>query len=162
MHKHVWILCVLGLLAPACARTVNVEQEKTALRDADRAWSQTTTDIDKLMPFFAADASLSPGGMPIAEGTDAIRQVLTGFMGMPGFALTWEGTKVDVAASGDLGYTAGAYTLTVNDAAGTPMTEKGKYVTVWKKQKDGQWKVQHDIFNADTPPPPPPPAATKK
>jgi hypothetical protein len=43
--------------------------------------------------------------------------------------------------------------MTVNDAAGNPMTEKGKYVEVWKKQADGQWKVVEDIFNADKAPP---------
>jgi hypothetical protein len=31
-------------------------------------------------------------------------------------------------------------------------TETGKYVTVWKKQTDGAWKVAEDIFNADAPP----------
>jgi len=158
MHKYVWILCAVGLLAPACARTVNVEQQKTALMDADKAWSQTTTDVEKVMSYFAADASMSPQGMPIAEGHDAIKKAITGMMAMPGFTLTWEATKADVGASGDLGYTVGAYMLTVNDAAGTPVTEKGKYVTVWKKQPDGQWKVVQDIFNADAPPPPPPPA----
>ena len=164
MHKYVWILCVVGMLAPACARTVNVDQQKAALMEADKAWAQTTTDAEKLMTYFAPDAALSPQGMPVAQGTDAIRQAITGMMAMPGFALTWEAAKADVGASGDLGYTAGAYTLTVNDATGTPMTEKGKYVTVWKKQADGTWKVEQDIFNADAPPPPPPPPApaTKK
>jgi hypothetical protein len=35
-----------------------------------------------------------------------------------------------------------------------PAPEKGKYVTVWKKQSDGQWKVAEDIFNADSAGPP--------
>jgi hypothetical protein len=33
------------------------------------------------------------------------------------------------------------------------VAEKGKYVTAWKKQADGKWKVTDDIFNADAPPP---------
>jgi len=65
----------------------------------------------------------------------------------------------DVSAAGDLGYTAGAYELTVNDATGKPTTEKGKYVTVWKKV-NGQWMVVRDIFNADAAPPPPTPPAS--
>ena len=28
-------------------------------------------------------------------------------------------------------------------------TEKGKYITLWKKQSGGEWKVKEDIFNAD-------------
>jgi quercetin dioxygenase-like cupin family protein len=34
-------------------------------------------------------------------------------------------------------------------------TEKGKYVSIWKKQPDGQWKVAEDIFNPDKIGPPP-------
>ena len=99
MHKYVWILCVVGMLAPACARTVNVDQQKAALMEADKAWAQTTTDAEKLMTYFAPDAALSPQGMPVAQGTDAIRQAITGMMAMPGFALTWEAAKADVGAS---------------------------------------------------------------
>jgi ketosteroid isomerase-like protein len=32
-----------------------------------------------------------------------------------------------------------------------PATDKGKYVTVFKKQADGSWKVVADIFNSDGP-----------
>ena len=39
----------------------------------------------------------------------------------PGFSLQWSATKADVSAAGDLGYTAGAYQMTMNDAAGKPM-----------------------------------------
>ncbi len=28
----------------------------------------------------------------------------------------------------------------------------GKYLTAWRKQADGEWKVTADIFNEDAPP----------
>jgi ketosteroid isomerase-like protein len=56
------------------------------------------------------------------------------------------------AHSGDLGYTIGAYEMTFNDPTGKTVSDKGKYVTVWKKQKDGSWKVLLDVFNTDLPP----------
>jgi ketosteroid isomerase-like protein len=158
MHKYVWVLCLVGLLGPACAQKVDVEQQKAALMEADKAWAQTTTDSVAIMSYFAPDAMFEPPGMPVVVGVDAIRPAIAGFMAMPGFSLTWEAAKADVAASGDLGYTVGSYTLTVNDATGAPAIEKGKYVTVWKKQADGKWKVEQDIFNADAPPPASPPA----
>jgi len=34
--------------------------------------------------------------------------------------------------------------------------ERGKYVEIWKKQSDGQWKAAEDIFNADAEPQTPP------
>ncbi len=89
----------------------------------------------------------------IATGTDAIREVLEHVAAMPGFDLHWSAVEVDVSAAGDLGYTRGTYEMTVDDPSGNPTTEKGKYVTVWKKDGAGQRMVVTDIFNADAPPP---------
>ena len=54
---------------------------------------------------------------------------------------------------GDLGYSIGTLEVTVNDAEGNPVTRGGKYTTVWRKQKDGQWKVVSDMFNFNSPAP---------
>jgi len=159
--KSLWLAAVACLIA-GCGKSVNVEQERNGLLAVDREWSQTTTDLNKFVSYYTADASLYPQGMPVATGTDAIREALTKMSSTPGFSLHWDPAKADVSASGELGFTAGSYQMTMNDASGRPMTEKGKYVTVWKKQQNGQWKASDDIFNADTPPPPPAPAPTAK
>ncbi len=145
-------MCLVGLavLMGACSSSVNVEQERTALMQRDRDWSQTTKDVDKFMSFFASDAALYGTGMPVVSGADAIRQAFLGMSAAPGFSLTWTVTKADVSAAGDLGYTTGAYAAAMGGPA-----EKGKYVTVWTKQA-GAWMVKEDIFNADGPPPAPP------
>ena len=88
---------------------------------------------------------------PIISGKDAIRNTLTQFYGMPGFAIKWRPNKTEVAMSGDLGYSMGSYELSVNDSTGKPMTDRGKYMTVWKKQQDGSWKAAVDMFNSDLP-----------
>jgi len=41
--------------------------------------------------------------------------------------------------------------------AAEPVGDQGKGVEVWKKQRDGSWKVVLDIFNSDVPAPAPPP-----
>jgi len=138
------LVCVVG-----CAR-VNVEEEQKALMAVDQAWSQTTKDLDKFMSYVAADGNGYPQGAPILAGADAFRKFISELMAAPGYALSWTATKAVVAASGDIGYTTGAYNLAV---AGT--MEKGKYVTTWKKV-DGAWKVADDIFNADAAPAAPP------
>ena len=162
MRQYVWLLVAVVGLTVGCGSSVNVDQQRSALLALDREWSQTTTDLNKFLSYYAADASVYPQGMPIATGSDAIRDAMTKMTSMPGFALQWSATKAEVSASGDLGYTTGAFQMTMNDAAGKPLSEKGKYVTVWKKQSNGQWKVADDIFNADAPPPPPAPAVTPK
>jgi quercetin dioxygenase-like cupin family protein len=83
--------------------------------------------------------------MPVATGSGAIREGTAKMVSSPGFSLQFAPSKAEVSESGDVGYTTGTYQATMNGAP-----EKGKYVTIWKKQPDGNWKVKEDIFNADS------------
>ncbi len=139
--------CVVALVAlVGCASSVNVEEERAALMEADRSWSQVVTDLDKFAWYFAPDATFYPPGMPAVTGADAIRKAFGEISSAPGFSLSWTADEAVVAAGGDIGYTTGKYAASM--AGGS---EKGKYVTVWKKEGDA-WKVIEDIFNADAAP----------
>jgi len=144
MHRYT---CALALVAVVgCAPAANVETERTALLAADREWSQSTTDLEKFVSYFSADATVYSPGAPAVTGGDAIRKTIEEMMAAPGFALSWTPAEAVVAASGDIGYTSGAYEMKATGAS-----EQGKYVTVWKKEGDA-WKVVEDIFNADAAP----------
>jgi ketosteroid isomerase-like protein len=147
MRTHSWVLAGIILASAGCARSVNVEQERAALMTADRDWSQSVKDLDKFASFVAADATFYPAGMPLVKGQPAIRDAFKQMSSAPGFSLQWNATKAEVGAGGDIGYTAGTY-----ESAMAGASEKGKYITVWKKQADGAWKVVEDIFNADEAP----------
>ena len=54
----------------------------------------------------------------------------------PNARLTWYPLLADVAQSGDLGYTTGPWTMLQNERA----QATGEYVTLWRRQADGQWK----------------------
>lgn len=41
--------------------------------------------------------------------------------------------------------------MTMNDAAGKPIKDRGKYLEVFEKQADGNWKCGADAFNTDLP-----------
>ena len=69
-----------------------------------------------------------------------------------GTSLTWKPVKAEMAASGDLGYTYGNYVFTSKDKDGKAVVSYGKYTSIWKKQKNGQWKVVLDMGN-DSPDP---------
>ena len=46
-----------------------------------------------------------------------------------------------MGADGTLGYTWGRYRV----EAGDSITGRGRYLTVWRRQPDGSWKVDADI-----------------
>jgi len=143
---------VVALVVSSCAQTVNVEQEKTALLARDAEWAKTGSDPAKFVSFMNPDATFAMGGMPAIKGTKAIQEALTPLSKAPGFSITWKPMTADVSASGDLGYTSGTYTMTINNAAGTASTENGHYLTAWKKA-NGAWNVVSDSATDDAPAP---------
>ena len=150
--RRLTFFIAVAVVAASCARTVDVEQEKAALLAAETALQQSVTDLDKFAAHFVPDGTMSSHGAPMIKGQDAIRQNMGAMLKTPGFKLTWQPTRAEVATSGDLGYTVGTYEMTLSNAAGIPAIEKGKYVTTWKKV-DGAWKVVDDIGNGDAPTP---------
>jgi ketosteroid isomerase-like protein len=59
-------------------------------------------------------------------------------------ALIWQPVFAAMARSGDLGYTTGPSEWKKNKADEQALGY-GQYVSIWKKQKDGSWKVALDV-----------------
>jgi len=121
------------------------------IRSMDADWSHAATlgDLDASVSYYADDGAMLAPNAPIASGKAAVRNAWDGLLHMPGYvSLSFSPTSVTVAQAGDIAYEIGTYVLTVKDKKGTPTADNGKYVVVWKKQVDGAWKVEADIFNS--------------
>jgi ketosteroid isomerase-like protein len=139
--------------APPAAPPDESAAAAEAIRAADAAWEKAVSAKDTAASVAAVEATgsiLAPNA-PIATGPEAIRGMFAGMFGMPGMSVHWTLTKAEAARSGDLGYSMGTYELTFNDTKGKPVTDRGKYITVWRKQADGSWKAVSDVFNSDLP-----------
>jgi ketosteroid isomerase-like protein len=58
---------------------------------------------------------------------------------------------VELGKSGEIAGVSGTYELTMNDASAKPVNDRGKYLEVWEKQTDGNWKCRADMWNSDLP-----------
>jgi ketosteroid isomerase-like protein len=74
------------------------------------------------------------------------------YMSDPNFTLNFQSTRTVASKGGDMVYSEGTYTMTMtNPKTKKPMTDKGKFLTVYMKQADGSWKAVADTFNSDSP-----------
>lgn len=128
-----------------------LKAEENNIRQTDMEWSQSAKNLDDYMAYFLDDAKVMESNQPIATGKEAIKTMFSPMYDLPGFSITFEPILVEVANSGDFAYSIGTYKLTVNDSTGMPMVDNGKYLTIWKKQADGSWKVAADMSNSDLP-----------
>ncbi len=159
IRKHVRVL--LGLLAmfvPACAQSpdpatdssqesaVDTTREEAigTLKDADQAWAHTT-DAEAFLSFFTEDALWLYCNRPKMDGKEEIGAYVSNVFAMPEFTLDWQPARIEVGASGDMGYTAGNWRSSYENSDGQLAENIGSYLAIWKKQEDGKWKVAVEI-----------------
>jgi ketosteroid isomerase-like protein len=103
------------------------------------------------MSYYADDAVEVPNGHALISGKANIAATM-GFLDDKNNRLMWTPVGADISASGDLGYTYGTYEFHSIDKDGKPVVDHGKYTSIWKKQKDGSWKVVLDMGNVSPAP----------
>lgn len=99
--------------------------------------------------WFADDAVTLNNGLPAVLGRAAIAAQAQ--WDPKQYQLTWVPQGAQMGPSNDMGFTWGHYEGHSIDKAGQPVTKTGRYMTVWKKQANGEWKVAMDA-SADEPP----------
>ena len=125
--------------------------EADKLLAADRAFAATVVEIgapDAFQLFFDEQGlHLAVAGEPVT-GADAVRAHLVAGQG---HLLSWEPRYAEVFAPGHWGWTWGEWQAHEPGAGGRRIAE-GRYVNVWKKQRDGSWKVRADLSSREAAP----------
>ncbi len=114
-----------------------------AMADTEREFAKTATVKgwrDAFLDFFADDAiAFAPEVVP---AKDRLRkQPSTPFSERE---LVWEPRLGDVAASGDLGWLTGPST-SIDNRTKDKKPGYGCYLSIWRKQPDGRWRVFIDV-----------------
>ncbi|HYJ52664.1 MAG TPA: DUF4440 domain-containing protein [Allosphingosinicella sp.] len=164
------ILLAATLLAAGCQQAqsgntaaATAPADTAAIADAIRAqetqWAAdyAARNADAIVAHYAPDGALASPGAPLAVGPEAVRAADREMLADPAFQLTFGNDRIQVAASGDLAYSRGRFTLHITDP-GThqPATIAGNYLTVWQKQADGSWKAVEDFVTPGPAPAAPP------
>ena len=138
-----------GAVAPAvdvAAVRQSIDQANAKMADA-LAKGDTTV----IATMYDNDAVSMMTGQPAWRGNAEIVKQGSAFLQAVKISdVKFNTTSVDV--SGDYAIETGTYEMTATPKGAKPTPDKGKYLTVWKKQADGSWKVYRDISNSDIPP----------
>ncbi|HTB32912.1 MAG TPA: hypothetical protein VK808_12865 [Bacteroidia bacterium] len=162
MLRSLFVISAIVLLAGCsqnCNRSVaatlfNKDSLKTVLINVDKKYS----DLSAKKGFYHArldflcenSVEAGTGSMPL-EGSVAIEEFSKKHSDST-FSIEWKAVRAEVAASGELGYTFGGWTLKTKTKKGNDTIMYGNYITVWHKQADGSWKYVLD-GGGDTPKP---------
>jgi uncharacterized protein (TIGR02246 family) len=147
-------LAVLVLSSCSVSQS-DVSEATNELRSLDAKLERAVNakDAGAIAAFYSDDAILMPAAEPVVRGKAAIAEEWKHILAIPAFENESKLGGVEVARAGDLAYTYGSYRSQLMSEDGELVLEPGKWLTIWKKQADGDWRIAVDTYNTDIPPP---------
>lgn len=131
-------------LADASAKLL--AEAKRAIDKGNAQWTEAWRkgDASMIASIFADDGVMLGSGGRIFKGRNQIleRQKVAMKSVDPGTKVTV--TTIDLWLDGDTVYETGKYKYEYK-TNGKPGTDEGRYVTIWKRQRDGSWKLFMDM-----------------
>jgi ketosteroid isomerase-like protein len=141
-------IILFGILATSWlfARTETLSPAAQGLVDTERAFALLAKETNTRAAFLAFfnDESITFGqGLHKGKARELASPVDDSL-------LEWAPAFVDVAVSGDFGYDLGPWQYRAHRADPGPIAW-GTFVTIWKKQPDGSWRVALDLGTSHRP-----------
>lgn len=113
-------------------------------REQAFARSVRTHDAAAFRAFLANDAVFDANTVHLVRGAAAIVAAWAPIVAGKDLQLDWQPAHVVVSADGRLALSSGPYVLTTHGKDGQAHTMIGHFSTVWRRGRDGAWRVQFD------------------
>lgn len=146
------ILALTSCQQPAPPAPDTRAADETAIRAAcdDAVKALAAADPAKWASFYTDDAVGMAVDSPVVQGKENMQKYMEAMLKeKPEFSFNV--AKVEVAKSGDLAYQWGTGKVAVKDKKGKVAETTFKWLTAWKKQADGSWKIAVDTLIPDPP-----------
>ena len=131
------------------------DQWQAELLRADQAFSEAIgrEGLSLWSSFFTAEGSMIQEGVGEIRGTEAMQAAMDATAGAV-TSFSWTPERAEVSDGGDMGYTVGNFRTALMGPDGVELESTGMYVSIWRRQADGSWKVEMDLGNPMTGPTP--------
>jgi ketosteroid isomerase-like protein len=102
--------------------------------------SVLAADWDAFMETYDEQSVVMPPNAAPLEGHAVLRAFAEAFPAVSAFQIT----ALQIDGRADLSFERGRFDMTAGGAA-----DGGSYLTIWRKQTDGSWKIFRDIWHSD-------------
>ena len=143
------VFCTLSLLLLSCTKKTEVKNPEVSKAEIAKA-EDDFKNLSQSKGIAAAFYAFADDNAVIKRENDSLikgKENIKTYYSNPKFlkaGVTWKPDFIAVSDDGTLGYTYGKYVWTATDSLGNKKEFKGRFHTVWKKQKDGSWKYVWD------------------
>jgi ketosteroid isomerase-like protein len=136
-------------LRSSAALRGDMTRAEATVRQMTQEWvlACNTKHLDDVLEIYVPDALVLRSNYPPVRGVAAIREFFFGLLDSGLGEVELEPLRLDVV--GDFAYEAGRCKALVPSAAGKRREERGKYLWVFARQSNGEWKLAADCWSSD-------------
>src|SRR5712692_10351708 len=154
---------ILGVIALASLSLVSCtrrEPDMTLLKRTVDEYNAASKDAmlggnsEKVMSYYEEGAISMPPNMAVIKGKEAIKAFQQQMMKSGVKITAVKFNTVELDAGGKVAYEVGTYEMSMTTPSMGDMKDNGKYIALWRQQRDGSWKVHAETWNTDMPMPP--------
>ncbi|NQT27423.1 DUF4440 domain-containing protein [candidate division KSB1 bacterium] len=149
---NIFMFFTFCLMLVQCQQSIDQEVEAMRLLKTDWSFAKMSLEqgaAEAFKTYLAEDAKWLPAAGDPVEGIQTIYDIMK--PGYENILFGWEPKEAVVSISGDLGYTWGEYSMTIQNENDIPYILSGKYVNIWRKNDQGEWRVVINIGNQYNP-----------
>jgi ketosteroid isomerase-like protein len=157
MKKFLCVSCVVIIAALSVSANGNQEdpeEVKNAIEEAFENYGKSVVeaDVDTFLAIHTENAiKMGAGRPPMIMDASFRGKLEKGWSRKDVIEFKVEIDEVEMF--GDFAYAMGSYfKKTIFNGSEEVVPEEGKFLTVFKKQSDGSWKIYRDSFSSNTPP----------
>ncbi len=106
-------------------------------------------DVERWLAGFSEDVIVMPPGAFMLVGRDALGEVIrTQFAWLEAYETAIEAEPLEIVVAGDWAYSRASFEVRHQPLDGRePIVERGRSLTIWQRQGDGDWLVSRHILN---------------
>lgn len=141
--------CLALLLLCGCGAEAD---DQHAIDKAYYEWAAAADakDLDRWDDFLAPDAVFMPPDSAALKTREEILDFHQALFADPAFSgISCKQEMIEIAASGDLAWSAGYCDFDIITEDGGIIGKRSKWTKVWEKQPDGSWKGKLNMWNSD-------------
>lgn len=135
------------VVCPGCATVeIDIAEIRSDVDAGNAAWIDAfrQSDAAALAEVFNEDGALLGANGKVTRGRERIESAMAEIMaGMGPTETTIESDNLWLVE--DTAYESGSYSYTFTPKDKTTQTSAGRYVVLWRRDRDGRWKIQFDI-----------------
>jgi len=155
-NKFSFILFTTAVLIACNSRPqqqLDLKQVRTFVEAQNVKWFDAVRqyDVPSLLSLYTEDATLMPPNFPMLRGKRQIKayydrmtirkiKISKGVMNI-----------LELSGKDSTVYEIGQYIMDIERPEMQPVSDTGKYNTIWKLQSDGTWKIYADCWNSNKP-----------